>query len=393
MADNINYEILESILAPQTQALQQIAMRPQKSWQTTSSTSTETPYALANMIANRDRIGTATQELNDALKEREGYWYRLGSNLSNVTPTEGYGSWASGFLRGLGGGLTRGKDLQAERLKQKYENEMKDLAEILAYDTAMGGKTTQYQRQEMDYKEMPYGTAGSKTSGQVRGGTDASIGGVQENKFGRSVGYDPVANVPNFGPVVRAGLYEDQMNKILSYFPLAQSAAKAIRPQTATEVQTLHADISDNILSGRVLDFVSKAGGIRVADTPAEQEFIFGPIRNYKNMSRDQLKSALEQSRNNFVAAGMNKVRAENKVRESRGEPLLNITEDDFKQWYNSAFTVPKGKETRTMYNIQDIDKKNIKTNNNKPIVGEVRNGIRFLGYNDDGSMKFERVK
>ena len=27
------------------------------------------------------------------------------------------------------------------------------------------------------------------------------------------------------------------------------------------------------------------------------------------------------------------------------------------------------------------------------PAIGEVRNGVRFLGLNEDGSMKFEKVQ
>ena len=33
------------------------------------------------------------------------------------------------------------------------------------------------------------------------------------------------------------------------------------------------------------------------------------------------------------------------------------------------------------------------RANKKTPVVGEVRNGISFLGFNEDGSMKFERVK
>jgi hypothetical protein len=167
---------LEAILAPQTQALQALAMRPQKTSATTTTTTTTTPYALDNMIANRDRIGQATQELDDILKARESFKYRFGQGLANVTPQNESGAgWLSGFLRGVGGGLTGYVDNRAARAQQKYENEMKDLAEILEFDKAMGDVQTQVQNQVMGYTPMEYGTAGGTKTASGQGGAQPEI--------------------------------------------------------------------------------------------------------------------------------------------------------------------------------------------------------------------------
>lgn len=376
MANGLDTLTLEAIFAPQIQALQALAMRPQKTSATTTTTSTSTPYALEDLVATRNRIGESTKALDDALKVRETFGYTLANALANAPQQQGAGSWLSDFARGFGGGMSARTNAAVDRAQKKYEAEMKDLADILAFDKAMGETTTQTQNQVMGYTPMEYGTAGgAKTTGGQGAG---SVSGVQQSNFGRSVGYDPVENLPDFGPITRAALSEDQLG-VMKYLPYAQSAAKGLRDKTATELQSTWSDISDNILSGRVLDFVGKAGGVRVADTPAEQEFIFGPIRNYQNMSKRQLQAGLKQARNNFVAAGLNKAR----------QAGIDVSEDELKTWWNSAFSVPEGKQTEKMYNVQNPPAVKIK----QPIVGEIRNGIRFLGYNQDGSMKFEKVQ
>lgn len=373
--DYVDYNTLAAIMAPQTQALQAIAMRPQKT--SAYTTTTSTPRALADMIANRDRIGTATRELDDALKARETLGYTLANSLANIPQQQGYGSWLSDLARGFGSGATMRTNAQVDRAQKAYDAKMKDLAEILAYDKAMG--ETQVQNQVMGYTPMEYGATGGKGS-LAKGAGGDSLGGVQQVNFNRSVGYDPVENLPDFGPVTRAALSEEELG-VGKYIPWAQSTAKGISGKKAVQLQSTWSDISDNILSGRVLDFVGKAGGIRVADTPAEQEFIFGPIRNYKNMSQEQLRAGLKQARNNFVAQGMAKARATG----------VDIGEQELKDWWNSAFSVPEGMSTDKMYNVQDRPK-SAGTSRNL-VVGEVRNGVRFLGYNPDGSMKFEKAQ
>ena len=98
-----------------------------------------TPYARPDMIANRDRIGTATRELDDALKARETLGYTLANSLANVPQQQGYGSWLSDLVRGFGSGATMRTNAQVDRAQKKHDADMKDLAQILAYDKAMGG--------------------------------------------------------------------------------------------------------------------------------------------------------------------------------------------------------------------------------------------------------------
>ena len=361
-------------------AIQAQAMRPMKSSTITSSVSENKPFALNDLINTRMQIGNARKNLDDALKARESFGYSLLDALSDIQADPTPGSWLASGIRGFARGGNAAKNFAIDRAQRAYENEMKDLANILAFDKAMGDTTTQTQRQDIGYEPMEYGTA---KAGQSKGTGSDSLSGIQTTNFGRSVGYDPVENLPDFGPVTRAALSEEELGT-MKYVPFAQSIAKGLTDKTATQLQSTWSDISDNILSGKVLDFVGKAGGIRVADTPAEQEFIFGPIRNYKNMTPSQLKQGLTQSRNNFVAAGLNKAR----------QLGVDISEDELINWWNSSFSVPKGLESEKMYNIQNKPAQStVQTNKANPIVGEVRNGVRFLGYNEDGSMKFEKAQ
>lgn len=377
--DYNDYESLASLLAGVGQA---IATRPQKTSAITRTTSTSTPRALEDMIMRRNMIGANNQNLLNALKGRETFGYNVGSGLANLAPVSGYGDWGVNALRAFGGAMNRPTDAQIAREQAAQELAQKDLETALAFDKAMGETQSQTQEQTIGYTPMEYaGGAGAKSRQEQA--TGDSFGGIQANNFGRSVGYDPVENLPDYGPIARAALSEDQLGTF-KYVPGAQTLAKGLTEKQSTQLQSTWSDISDNILSGRVLDFVGKAGGIRVADTPAEQEFIFGPIRNYQNMSRSQLQAGLKQARNNFVATGLRKAR----------NAGVDVSEDELKTWWNSAFSVPQGLETKTMYNItnkpQTVSTQGAGRN---LIVGEVRNGIRFLGYEPDGKPRFERVK
>lgn len=371
--DYVDYNTLAAI-----QALQQIATRPQKTSSITNTTSTSTPFALEDLIAARDSLGTATRNLDEALKAREGLGYTLASALSAIPEQQGYGSWLSNLGRSFGAGLGARTNAQIDRAQKVYDAQMKDLATRLAYDKAMGETTTQNQAQQIGYTPMEYNGAGKVAGAQGAGA--GSLNGVQQNNFGRSVGYDPVENLSDFGPVTRAALSEEQVNPLLKYVG-GQSFAKGLTDKNATELQSTWSDISDNILSGRVLDFVGKAGGIRVADTPAEQEFIFGPIRNYQNMTKSQLRAGLKQARNNFVAAGLNKA----------SQQGVDVSKDELKTWWNSAFSVPEGKQTEKMYNIQDKHAESAKKQNTIS-VGEVRNGYRFKGGDPKKKENWEAI-
>lgn len=100
------------------------------------------PYARPDMIAGRDTIGRATRAYDEALKARETLPYTLASALATVPQQQGYGTWLSDFARGLGTGGTMFTNAQLDRAGKKYANEMKDLAQRLAYDKEMGGTVT-----------------------------------------------------------------------------------------------------------------------------------------------------------------------------------------------------------------------------------------------------------
>ena len=150
-------------------AIAAYAMRPQKSSVTTNTTTTETPYALADMIANRDRIGRATRDIDEALKIRESTGYSLANALAAIPQQQGYGSWLSDFAHSLGGGMAGPMNAYAARAAAKHENEMKDLETILKYDKEMGNTQKTTQTQTMKYDEMPYGMPGGKGKGQQQG--------------------------------------------------------------------------------------------------------------------------------------------------------------------------------------------------------------------------------
>ena len=146
MADEFDALTLQSLLAPQTQALQQIAMRPQKSFVKTQST----PYALDDLLATRAKIGESRRALDEALKAREGLGYSLANALAGIPQQQGYGSWLGDFARAFGGGFTGPTNAQIDRAQKAYETEANDLATILALDKAMGD----VQTQEITYKPV-----------------------------------------------------------------------------------------------------------------------------------------------------------------------------------------------------------------------------------------------
>lgn len=166
MANDINYGVLESIMLPQTQALQALAMRPQKSLQETNTISNTVPYALQDMLNARNTISNSTNELEQVLKLRESPWYATLKALGEVRGSSEPGKWLESGLRGLSTGYTTLDDIKAENAKLLRDARVEDLTQRLAYDKAMGEKQTQYQHQDIDYKEMPWGGAGGKNGSQ-----------------------------------------------------------------------------------------------------------------------------------------------------------------------------------------------------------------------------------
>ena len=172
--DYVDYNTLAAIMAPQTQALQQIATRPQKTSSITNTTSTSTPFALEDLIAARDSLGTATRNLDEALKQREGLGYTLASALSAVPEQQGYGSWLSALGRSFGAGLGARTNAQIDRAQKVYDAQMKDLANRLAFDKAMGETKTQNQAQQIGYTPMEYNGAGKVAGAQGAGASEVA---------------------------------------------------------------------------------------------------------------------------------------------------------------------------------------------------------------------------
>lgn len=317
-----------------------IATRPQKT--STFTTTTSTPYAREDMIKNRDRIGTARQNLADILKLREKPLYSVANALSAVPEQQGAGSWLSNLVRGFGAGATSHTNTMVDRAQKEYEAEMQDLAQILAYDKAMGD--TQTQSQTMGYTPMEY-AGGSGKGGAKKGGGADTISGIPTKSFGRSRGYDPVADFKDFSPITRAAANNEQigMGNWLN-IPGSASFLKGLAGDSSADLQTLHSDIADNLVSGKILDYINNVGSVRVADTKEEKDAIFGPLANYKEMSSEELKNAINQARNNFVTSVKNQYRAAGQ----------DIDTDYLQNLFNSAFTVPKSLKTEKRYNIQD---------------------------------------
>lgn len=334
MADYVNAKNLE-------------ASRPMKA--STTTTATKMPVEYQDMLKRRNQIGTATQTLNDILKQRETPLYGLGSLMAQMPEQSGPGSWLGSFARGLGGGLTFDTNAVIDRAQRNYENAQNDLQTALAFDRAMGD--TQTETQINKYTPVEYSTGRGGGSGSGGGSGLQTFAGIPTEGFGRSVGYDPVADLPDFTAITRAAANGEQLS-LGSWLniPGTAAVAKGLAGQDSADLQTTYSDIADNILSGKILDFVQQAGSIRLADTEAERQSIFGPLQGYNNMSDVELRQAIDRSRNNFVSLGIKKAREQGRT---------DITPEMLTTLYNSAFTVPASLENSNRYNMQNVNKYN----------------------------------
>lgn len=334
MADYVNAKNLE-------------ASRPMKA--STTTIATTKPVEYQDMLKRRNQIGTARQTLNDILKQRETPLYGLGSLMAQMPEQSGPGSWLGSFARGLGGGLTFDTNAVIDRAQRNYENAQNDLQTALAFDRAMGDTQTQIQTNE--YVPVEYSTGRGGSSGSGGGSGLQTFAGIPTEGFGRSVGYDPVADLPDFTAITRAAANGEQLS-LGSWLniPGTAAVAKGLAGQGSADLQTTYSDIADNILSGKILDFVQQAGSIRLADTEAERQSIFGPLQGYNNMSDVELRQAIDRSRNNFVSLGVKKAREQGRT---------DITPEVLTTLYNSAFTVPASLENSNRYNMQNVNKYN----------------------------------
>jgi hypothetical protein len=339
MANEFDSLALEAILAPQTQALQALAMRPQKT--SSYTTTTTTPYARENMIENRDSIGLARQELDNALKGRETIGYSLANALAGVPQQQGYGSWLTDFARGLGAGATGRTNARIDRMQKAYENEMKDLAEILAFDKAMGD--TQVQNQIMDYTPMEYGTASTSKATGV-GGPDQVVKNIAT---ATGEGMDPEEFIKqyNTGGFIESGAsdVDARDNPTLA----ARFIRSAIAPINTGARSALAQNMTDKIIGPKVQNMIQNMGGARGADTLREVSTRIGPLAQITSLGTQEQLGAISAAKTDVLDI-INRDRA--------AVGMQPLTMEQFQPAWNKLFT---GIAT---YNKQYGEKKSNKT-------------------------------
>ena len=321
MANGFDSLALEAILAPQTQALQALAMRPQKNQTTTTSTST--PYALEDLIATRNRIGESTRALDDALKARETFGYTLANALAGAPQQQGAGSWLSDFARGFGGGMSARTNAAIDRAQKKYEAEMKDLADILAFDKAMG--ETQTQNQNIDYKEMPWGGASGKSG--IQGGPDQV---VQNIATATGEGMDPEEFIKqyNTGGFIESGAsdVDARDNPTLA----ARFIRSAVAPINTGARSALAQNMTDKIIGPKVQNMIQNMGGARGADTLREVSTRIGPLAQITSLGTQEQLGAVSAAKTDVLDI-INRDRA--------AVGMQPLTMEQFQPAWNRLFT------------------------------------------------------
>lgn len=329
MADiNYNDYGVAAALGQLAQAQEAMALRPQKTSTYTTTTTTSTPRALEDMVARRNMIGANNQNLIDALKPREGFLYRFGQGLANVTPQNESGAgWLSGFLRGVGSGLTSGTDARIAREQAAQELAQKDLETALAYDKAMGETQKQIQNQTVGYTEMPY--AGGKTQ---QGGT----GRNGEWKDFDWTGLGPQFNLIDFvkdhpelyNSIAQLATETDENDRLTGRGLLARQMMSneqlGLRSSTLDEVR--------KIASGRLTKAVKELGGARGIDTMREAIVRAGNILSAPVQTSQEYAGNLENARQEMLK-GINNSRAL--------EGLAPISDEQFSRYWNSMWNVP----------------------------------------------------
>lgn len=325
MADNINEYTLSSALAPFVEAQMAMAMRPQKSLQKTYTTSNTEPYALQDIIASRNSIGQATRELNDALKTRETAGYSIANALMAMPELQGYGSWLGNAGRVFGAGLASPINAAVDRAQKKYEAEMKDLADILAFDKAMGEKQTQYQRQDIDYKEMPYGGAGGKTVTQ--GGPDQVVKNIA-TATGEGMDPEDFIKQYNTGGFIESGAsdVDARDNPTLA----ARFIRSAVAPINTGARSALAQNMTDKIIGPKVQNMIQNMGGARGADTLREVSTRIGPLAQITSLGTQEQLGAISAAKTDVLDI-INRDRA--------AVGMQPLTMEQFQPAWNRLFT------------------------------------------------------
>lgn len=388
MADiNYNDISIAAVLGQLAQAQEAMATRPQKTYSRTATSSTSTPRALEDMVMRRGTIGTNNQRLLDALKKRETFGYNFGSGLANLAPVSGYGDWGVNALRAFGGAMTRPTDAEIAREQAARQMEAEDLKTALDFDKAMGETQNQIQEENVGYTEMPYTGVGAKAKQTSQGegsgianyldlpdidvdALNKKAGSWETNEYNPSDqnqswaknfayrtlrGEEKEYGVALSKKTDRSNAFEQfKTNAMQGMFDVL----KVLRPATDTDVLVaLSAAGADPLLSPETRDQ-------RLTKT-LNQELRKGGLGPVKNLRHWQ-----------------DTVRHFQKTGEWNPQAALKQSAPAQKPQTNQG---PMGAMMQSM-GAPRGDRK-------MPAIGEVRNGVRFLGLNEDGSMKFEKVQ
>lgn len=290
MADNINEYALSNALAPFAEAQMAMANRPQKNYVLTNTTSTSTPFALEDLIAARDSLGTATRNLDEALKERENFGYTLASALSAIPQQEGYGSWLSALGRSFGAGLGARTNAAVDRAQKVYDAEMKDLANRLAFDKAMGETTTQSQEQKIGY--LP-----SSATGKGAGSDEV----VKKIATATGEGTDPEEFIKkyNTGGLVEtmASNVDPQENPTFA----ANLIRNYVAPVNTGARSALAQNMTDKIIGPKIQNMIQTMGGARGADTLREISTRIGPLGQLTSLGTQEQLGAIASAKTDVL--------------------------------------------------------------------------------------------
>ncbi len=365
--DYVDYGSLAALLGPQTQALQAIAMRPQKTSSITDTTTTSTPYALADMLARRDTIGSKNEALLNALKGRETAGYGIANALAQMAPAEGYGNWATNALRTFGAGVKGYTDAEVARQQAAQELAQKDLETALAYDKAMGETQTQRQAQTMGYTPMEYGTAGTAgTAGGAGAGGDDFTQKVRQEVSGQSLAdtYKTISENPltfsNLAP-----LYQDANSRAL------KSGIDQIGVQNLGRAEFQY------------LSSIMPKGFSGAINTAKEQELMRPLTTAFKEGTGTAKTSAIT----NFYGSLYDEY-ATQAAAQGMNMPVSK------QEYINSRLS--KGREFNPAYfagQSKDMYKNAQKAQSREPNAGFVVNGYRFKGGDVHDKNNWEAVK
>jgi hypothetical protein len=273
MADDKDYAVLQAMIEPLTQGVNAIATRPQKTFQSVTST----PYALADLEEARNQIGLSTKELNDVLKGREQLGYSLANTLANMPQQQGYGSWLTDFARGFGMGASAPANARMARAQQIYEAQMKDLANRLAFDKAMGEK----QVSIMGYTPFATGKADGQGAEQPES-YDFSKPEMPEKPIEWSdVDIQGQKTDPETGLPTLTGL-------------IAKYTGKAIESEGRFSKNANQNAYTKSFTVPAITKVAKAAGGSRGIDTIPEVQIKGGPELSSSNMNATEFANAVK---------------------------------------------------------------------------------------------------